>query len=320
MTKNLLLFPQNTQPEDLSICDRRVGFFTKLVKGVLLLAGVILAVTQVVQLVTDGLNSLSLWLGLAAGIGLSWFGWTANIRRSVKRMVVRHSFADKWVVWCVPLVLVALIVGLRYLVGRETFRAISEEGGVIEYGTSVAFLLAAVFAVPVARQLWTAGDKLLGGAYGLFTLLLGFVAFEEISWGQRLLGVQSPEFFEANNSQSEITLHNLRWVNELIDPALIVVGLLGGFSWFLLRSLSRSPNGLLRGGYALFVPSWFLSSYFLVVSGVYTCTKYIEAAYYTMSIYGETAELVLSLGFLMLVLTSYFRQCLGRGGLQLRSS
>ncbi|MEO0356493.1 MAG: hypothetical protein AAF268_16855 [Cyanobacteria bacterium P01_A01_bin.3] len=309
MTKHLPIVAQQTPSGDMDICDRRIVFFTRLAKGVFVLAGVILAITQVVQLILDG-QSLSLWLGLVAGIALAWIGWIADLKHSIKRIVLRHSGSDKWMVWCTPLILIGLIVGLRYLVGRETFRAISEEGGVIEYGTSVAFLLAAVFAIPVTKHLWARGNTILGGAYGMFALLLGFVAFEEISWGQRLLGVQSPEFFETNNSQAEITLHNLLWVNELIDPALIAVGLLGAFSWFMLRSLSRSKHGLLRGGYALFVPSWFLSSYFLVVSAVYTCTRYIEPAHYTMSIYGETAELVLSLGFLMLVLSSYFRQCL----------
>lgn len=313
MTKNPSLSPQDASLDRFNLCDRRVGFFSKLVKGVFVLAGLILAVSQVVQLVMDGLNSLSLWLGLVAGTTLCWFGWTANLQRSVKQMVTRHSFTDKWTIWCVPLVVVAVLVGLQYLVGRETFRGISEEGGVIEYGTSVAFLLAAVFAVPVARYLWMVGDKMLGVAYALFALLLGFVAFEEISWGQRLFGIQSPDFFETHNSQGEITLHNLEWVNQLIDPTLIVVGLLGAFSWFLLQWLSRSAWGWLRKGYALFVPSWFLSSYFLVVSGVFTCTTYIAAMQNTMIIYVETAELVLSLGFLMMVLTSYFRQCLRPG-------
>lgn len=40
-------------------------------------------------------------------------------------------------------------------------------------------------------------------------LLFLFGAGEEISWGQRLLGVQSPEFFAKYNSQGETNLHNL---------------------------------------------------------------------------------------------------------------
>lgn len=40
-------------------------------------------------------------------------------------------------------------------------------------------------------------------------LLFTFGAGEEISWGQRLFGIESPEFFEQNNGQGETNLHNL---------------------------------------------------------------------------------------------------------------
>lgn len=43
----------------------------------------------------------------------------------------------------------------------------------------------------------------------LLGLLCLFGAGEEISWGQRILGLESPEFFQANNAQGEIGLHNL---------------------------------------------------------------------------------------------------------------
>ena len=36
-----------------------------------------------------------------------------------------------------------------------------------------------------------------------------FVAGEEISWGQRIFGVESSEFFTENNAQGETNLHNL---------------------------------------------------------------------------------------------------------------
>ncbi len=35
-----------------------------------------------------------------------------------------------------------------------------------------------------------------------------YVAMEEISWGQRLVGFSSPEFFRANNLQGEFNVHN----------------------------------------------------------------------------------------------------------------
>jgi hypothetical protein len=40
-------------------------------------------------------------------------------------------------------------------------------------------------------------------------ILLFFAAGEEISWGQRLFGIESPEFFKQRNTQGETNFHNL---------------------------------------------------------------------------------------------------------------
>ncbi|PWL36448.1 MAG: hypothetical protein DCO97_04410 [Marivita sp. XM-24bin2] len=46
----------------------------------------------------------------------------------------------------------------------------------------------------------------LGVLYGLVYIWAGG---EEISWGQRILGFESPEYFQENNDQQEFTFHNL---------------------------------------------------------------------------------------------------------------
>ena len=49
-------------------------------------------------------------------------------------------------------------------------------------------------------------------AYRWFFTLLAlagfYVVMEEISWGQRLFAIESPEFFVENNVQGETNLHN----------------------------------------------------------------------------------------------------------------
>ena len=50
------------------------------------------------------------------------------------------------------------------------------------------------------------GALALGVLYGLAYI---WAAGEEISWGQRILGFDSPEFFQENNDQQEFTFHNL---------------------------------------------------------------------------------------------------------------
>jgi hypothetical protein len=91
-------------------------------------------------------------------------------------------------------------------------------------GASLLTGWSAVRLVPVLpRSLWRRPILLwLGGASVVF---FG-VGLEEISWGQRIVGWQTPEGFKALNYQQETSLHNL-----VVDPhglypmlSLLVVG------------------------------------------------------------------------------------------------
>ncbi|MCY4290555.1 MAG: hypothetical protein OXC72_02195 [Roseovarius sp.] len=83
------------------------------------------------------------------------------------------------------------------------------EDGILEWLTVLA--LASISGM-IAQRLW------LGFIYfnlrqklvlGTLALLAAFGALEEISWGQRLLAIQSPEFFQQYNAQVETNIHNL---------------------------------------------------------------------------------------------------------------
>lgn len=62
-----------------------------------------------------------------------------------------------------------------------------------------------------------------------FGIVFCFFAFEEISWGQRVLGIATPEYFVRNSAQPEINLHNLfqgftkKLINMKFGVALIVM-------------------------------------------------------------------------------------------------
>ncbi|SHG88645.1 hypothetical protein [Marivita hallyeonensis] len=83
------------------------------------------------------------------------------------------------------------------------------EDSLVENATAVglacagAVLLARVWRV---RGAITRLALVLGTLYGLAYI---WVAGEEVSWGQRILGFESPEYFQENNDQQEFTFHNL---------------------------------------------------------------------------------------------------------------
>ncbi|MEC4723139.1 hypothetical protein RY831_28680 [Noviherbaspirillum sp. CPCC 100848] len=59
------------------------------------------------------------------------------------------------------------------------------------------------------------------GIIGL-TVLVALAALEEISWFQRLLGIDSPEFFKQNNKQFETNLHNLALGGASLHKTILV--------------------------------------------------------------------------------------------------
>ena len=84
-------------------------------------------------------------------------------------------------------------------------------------------------AVPPGNAIEQAAGRISHAA--LYGLLFFMAAGEEISWGQRIFGWESSEFFLENNKQDETNLHNLmvgdvHLTKSLFGPVLTVVILL----------------------------------------------------------------------------------------------
>lgn len=83
----------------------------------------------------------------------------------------------------------------------DRYAAAMQEDRTVEWWTALLFAIAGVLRMYRAIRRRRAFD----GMVGLFCL---FVAGEEISWGQRLLGFIPPSQFLAHNTQQELNLHN----------------------------------------------------------------------------------------------------------------
>jgi len=112
-----------------------------------------------------------------------------------------------------------LLVCASYLVvllGDARFMALTTEDGVIESLGALSFLVAALSFLGC----WWLSHPLqmkpgFRGSRNLFYLLLALFflvcAGEELSWGQRLFGWQTPEILLEKNMQQETNLHNLEY-------------------------------------------------------------------------------------------------------------
>jgi hypothetical protein len=108
------------------------------------------------------------------------------------------------------LVIVMLAVGYYlFFTDLDLFGRYVVEDGIVEWLTVLGLLLgcyvclARFFRLNGKRNWWFLTVVLVLG------IMLFFAAGEEISWGQRILGLKSPEFFNKNNAQHETNFHNL---------------------------------------------------------------------------------------------------------------
>ena len=118
-----------------------------------------------------------------------------------------------------PLIAVVLMAASYavFLLPRDTVYALGREDGLFEDLSAVCFFCAsAVFAivfwrsgragaavdadgVPRRRNVW----------FALLAILFFFGGGEEISWGQRIFGWETPDAFQEANVQRETNIHNL---------------------------------------------------------------------------------------------------------------
>lgn len=113
------------------------------------------------------------------------------------------------------------------IVAEPIFDALMWEDAWAEWTTFFAFLLAGILGCQTLLASYRrSGDRRVllepgPAVLGLVTLFCLLAAGEEISWGQRLIGLRPPELFQQLNFQQELNFHNI--LHYLISPRLIVL-------------------------------------------------------------------------------------------------
>ena len=108
------------------------------------------------------------------------------------------------------IVFILVIVGVAMShSNREWFESFYvREDGPIEWLTVIALLCGAFLCWYRANILKPFRSNIFIASLIFLGMLFLFGAGEEISWGQRIIGVKSPSFFIENNSQMETNFHN----------------------------------------------------------------------------------------------------------------
>ncbi len=116
----------------------------------------------------------------------------------------------------------SLMVGLAIVLGtyvcgfvllyvdKEAFHAYTQEDHFVEWLQVVVIVIMSAYSFAMSHA-FSRTER--GRAAKRLWLFLGFLLIfgimEEISWGQRILGIESPEWFLKHNRQGETNVHNL---------------------------------------------------------------------------------------------------------------
>ena len=134
------------------------------------------------------------------------------------RLKVNAAF----VIAATPVLGCALLAALA-VAQRDVFDALVREDSPLEWGEVGAYGVAAVVSARVALR--TRGFVRL--AYGLLAFAALVAIGEELSWGQRLFHVTTPEAVAAANRQEELNLHNLASVESATRFVLLAAATYG---------------------------------------------------------------------------------------------
>jgi hypothetical protein len=191
-----------------------------------------------------------------------------------------------------------LVAGLS----SKLYLQLAGEDGSLEYAQVAILLGSSLMGGYIAVLLSRARDRVWAGCYALGALVLLWMAGEEISWGQRIFGLSTPEVL-APNVQGELNLHNLPGVTSrmhlLLEISLVVVSVLSIAVW------TRAPAALRRWRVHLWLPQPMLIGMwlcFLSYSWIRALDQWyfgLEHVHFVVSQLQESAELILYAGVLV---------------------
>jgi hypothetical protein len=186
------------------------------------------------------------------------------------------------------------------LLHRPLFTFLVKEDGPIEWTQFAAFLTASLLFGMAALTLARRGDYLGAVLVGLGALTVFGIAGEEISWGQRILGLETPETLTEINHQNEINLHNITaFPMQRIGNYLQLI--LGG-AGLLLPWLTRTRHALVHvRALRLLSPPLFATTCFGILFG-YRLIRFLWASSVNIGpvvTFGEWPEMCFALGLLV---------------------
>ena len=225
------------------------------------------------------------------------------LRRADQTLIADSRFWSipvwiRW--WLIALPLLGAIAVALAAPHPKLFHFLVDEDHVLEWAQFAVILAASIAFLGAARAASRAGRRGLAFPFVLVAVASFVVAGEEISWGQRILGLQTPEVLENINHQGETNIHNITIVQRLFNIAELLAGAYGFFVPLLwLVSGVREQLGRIVDR-LLIPPLAFGSLFFLPFAYRAFRALLLPEAGNRITEYGEWPELTLYVGVLLM--------------------
>lgn len=177
-------------------------------------------------------------------------------------------------IFLLPAFLILLLTLFRFTFFSLYTNLIAEDG-VFETTQALSYGVAAVFLGVGGWQSWKKHTSVPAVTALILSLGLILVALEEISWGQRIFGFTNPEYFQKNNIQYEVSLHNLATVQPLLHWAYLATGIFLGWGRILF-DLAYLKTSKLYVTMRQFLPGPLKMLYFLPTSAIYALLMFYK--------------------------------------------
>ena len=142
--------------------EKRINFFTKVIGTTLMLFGIVAVGVQIVKAFLDRELNYSLVFASIFGILLIILGRKEIITKIVNYSIFRGKERIKIFIFSFPFFLSGVMILIKSMVESDSWKRMNTEGGFIEYGTSLAYILAFIFAIPIGKFFIQRNKKLLG--------------------------------------------------------------------------------------------------------------------------------------------------------------
>lgn len=196
----------------------------------------------------------------------------------------------------IGLFLLACVLTWIWCVNSSFMDWLCVEDGIVENSEAILYLLAGLgfllIYVKRSKNWWH---------LALALLFLG-MAGEEINWGQRIFGIQSPEIMVEHNVQGEISLHNLDGIHQHIRFVGVIFIML---YFFLAPVLSRYNVGFRAFVDRLKLPVYPIWGLPVLTIAVVLMTYFRYVLHLTDFNMNEVGELYIALGMFFFFWSEY---------------